>query len=160
MGLLGPVIGRIYDRFGTRVLLIPGSIISSATLWYYTTLGEDTSILIIVIAQTLLSVGLAFSFTPLFTASLASLEPRLYSYGSAVLATTQQVAGAAGIALLITVMSSVAAGAVAEGIGEVAAEASGVRAAFMISAIVSTVAVVLAFFIRKPADSVGAPPVH
>jgi len=160
MGLLGPVIGRIYDRFGTRVLLIPGSIISSATLWYYTTLGEDTSILIIVIAQTLLSVGLAFSFTPLFTASLASLEPRLYSYGSAVLATTQQVAGAAGIALLITVMSSVAAGAVAEGIGEVAAEASGVRAAFMISAIVSTVAVVLAFFIRKPADSVGGPTVH
>ena len=160
MGLLGPVIGRIYDRFGTRVLLIPGSIISSATLWFYTTLAPDTPVFLIVIAQTILSVGLALSFTPLFTASLASLEPRLYSYGSAVLATVQQVAGAAGIALLITVMSSVAAGAVAEGIGEVAAEASGVRAAFMISAIVSTVAVVLAFFIRKPADSVGGPTVH
>ena len=160
MGLLGPVIGRIYDRFGTKVLLIPGSIISSATLWFYATLGEATPVPVIVVAQTILSVGLALSFTPLFTASLASLQPRLYSYGSAVLATVQQVAGAAGIALLITVLSSVAAGAASGGLGEVAAEASGVRTAFLISAIISLPAIALAFFIRKPADSVDAPPMH
>ncbi|WP_396641689.1 DHA2 family efflux MFS transporter permease subunit [Microbacterium sp.] len=160
MGLLGPVIGRIYDKYGPRVLLVPGSIIASATLWFYTTLSEATPIPVIVVAQSVLSVGLALSFTPLFTASLGSLEPRLYSYGSAVLATIQQVAGAAGIALLITIMSSVAAGAVAEGVGEIAAEASGVRTAFMIAAIISTPAILIAFFIRKPADSIGAPPVH
>ncbi|MDO8382873.1 MAG: DHA2 family efflux MFS transporter permease subunit [Microbacterium sp.] len=160
MGLLGPVIGRIYDKYGPRVLLVPGSIIASATLWFYTSLSEATPIPVVIVAQTVLSVGLALSFTPLFTASLGSLEPRLYSYGSAVLATIQQVAGAAGIALLITIMSSVAAGAVAEGVGEIAAEASGVRMAFMIAAIISTPAILIAFFIRKPADSIGAPPVH
>jgi len=77
-----------------------------------------------------------------------------------VLATVQQVAGAAGIALLITVLSSVAAGAASGGLGEVAAEASGVRTAFLISAIISLPAIALAFFIRKPADSVDAPPMH
>ena len=159
MGLLGPVIGRIYDKYGTRVLLIPGAILASGSLWFYATIGESTPIPVIVVVQVLLSMGLALSFTPLFTASLGSLEPRMYSYGSAVLATIQQVAGAAGIALLITVLSSVAAGA-AGGSGDVAAEAEGVRAAFMLAAIVSTPAVVLAFLVRKPADSIGAPPVH
>jgi DHA2 family lincomycin resistance protein-like MFS transporter len=159
MGLLGPVIGRIYDKYGTRVLLVPGTILASATLWFYTTLGETTPIAVIAVAQTLLSVGLALTFTPLFTASLGSLEPRMYSYGSAVLSTTQQVAGAAGIALLVTVLSSVAAGT-AGGAGDVAAEAEGVRAAFTLAAILSTPTVVLAFLVRKPADSIGAPPVH
>lgn len=159
MGLLGPFIGRIYDKYGTRVLLIPGSVIASAVLWFYTTISESTPLAVVIAAQTLLSIGLALSFTPLFTASLGSLEPRMYSYGSAVVATIQQVAGAAGIALLITVMSSVAAGAVG-GSGDVAAEAEGVRAAFLLAAIISTPAVVLSFLIRKPADSVGAPPAH
>lgn len=159
MGLLGPIIGRVYDKHGTRVLLIPGALIASAVLWFYTTIGESTPMAVIIAAQTLLSVGLALSFTPLFTASLGSLQPRMYSYGSAVLSTIQQVAGAAGIALLITVMSSVAAGA-AGGTGDVSAEAEGIRAAFMLAAIVASPAIVLAFLIRKPADSIGAPPVH
>ncbi len=115
MGLAGPFIGRIYDRWGTRVLLIPGSIIASAVLWTYTTFDEFTSIWVIAVAQTVLSIGLALSFTPLFTASLGSLQPRFYSYGSAVLGTVQQVAGAAGIALMITIMASVTAAAVQSG---------------------------------------------
>ncbi|MGC5222816.1 MDR family MFS transporter [Micromonospora sp. DT81.3] len=160
MGLLGPIVGRIYDNRGTRVLLIPGSIISSSVLWFYTTLGESTPIWVVAIAQTVLSVGLALSFTPLFTASLGSLTPRFYSYGSAVLGTVQQVAGAAGIALMVAILSGVSASAVAEGATELAAGAAGVRAAFMTAAIISLPAIVGAFLVRKPADSIGAPIGH
>jgi DHA2 family lincomycin resistance protein-like MFS transporter len=160
MGLLGPVIGRIYDKRGPRLLLVPGSIIASALLWFYTTLGVTTPIWVIAVAQTLLSIGLALSFTPLFTASLGSLERRFYSHGSAIVSTVQQVAGAAGIALLITVMSGVAAGVVAGGGTEVSGEAAGTQVAFLLAAIIATPTVVLSFFIRKPADSVGPPMVH
>ncbi|HET6301917.1 DHA2 family efflux MFS transporter permease subunit [Microbacterium sp.] len=161
MGLLGPVIGRIYDRWGTRVLLIPGAFIASGMLWLYTTFDEFTSIWTIAIAQTVLSVGLALSFTPLFTASLASLTPKFYSYGSAVVGTTQQVAGAAGIALMITVMSAVTASAAESGLSDAAAGAAGTRAAFLIAAILSLPMIVGAFLIRKPADApVGAPAAH
>ena len=158
MGLAGPVIGRIYDRWGTRVLLIPGSLIASGVLWLYTTFDEFTSIWIIAVAQTVLSIGLALSFTPLFTASLGSLQPRFYSYGSAVLGTVQQVAGAAGIALMITIMAGVTAGAVESGASETAAGAQGAQAAFMIAAIVSLPLIVGAFLIRKPADQQGPLP--
>ena len=113
MGLGGPLIGRVYDRRGTRLLLVPGGIIAAAVLWVYTTLDATTPVWFIVVMQTALAIGLALSFTPLFTASLASLPPRHYSYGSAVVGTVQQVAGAAGIAVMVAVMtaSSAAQGA-------------------------------------------------
>jgi DHA2 family lincomycin resistance protein-like MFS transporter len=155
MGLAGPLIGRIYDRRGTQILLIPGAIITSVVLWFYSTVGTDTSFVLLVVAQTVLSIGLALSFTPLFTASLGSLAPRFYSYGSAVVGTVQQVAGAAGIALLVTVMAGVSA---ASG-GGVEGDAAGARMAFMIAAIVSLPLIVGAFLIRKPADIIeGAAP--
>ncbi|GAA5028805.1 DHA2 family efflux MFS transporter permease subunit [Microbacterium fluvii] len=152
MGFAGPVIGRIYDARGTRTLLIPGAIITVGMLWYYTTFDEHTSIWLVAGAQTVLSLGLALSFTPLFTASLGSLEPRFYSYGSAVVGTVQQVAGAAGIALMITVMTSATADAAASGATEAAAGAAGTHAAFLVAAIVSLPLLVGAALIRKPED--------
>lgn len=160
MGLLGPVIGRIYDRWGTRVLLLPGTIVVLAILWSFTMLTESTPVWMLVVTQTLLSVGLAMSFTPLFTASLGSLEPRFYSYGSATVSTVQQVAGAAGIALLISVMSSVSAAASASGAVDAAAGTAGARAAFLLAAVIGTPLLISAFLIRKPADTPAGPAAH
>lgn len=159
MGLAGPLIGRIYDARGTRVLLVPGAVIAVGSLWYFTTFDAHTPLAIIVVAQTVLSLGLALSFTPLFTASLASLEPKFYSYGSAILGTVQQVAGAAGIAVMITVMSAVSAST--SGVPETAAEAAGAHAAFLLAAIIAIPLLIGAFLIRKPADAPeGAPVGH
>lgn len=154
MGLAAPAIGRIYDRWGTRVLLVPGAVLVAALLWTFTTLDAATPVWFLVVTQTALSLGLAMSFTPLFTAALGSLEPRLYSHGSAIVSTVQQVAGAAGIAVMITVMSAVSAGA-GDPAGP-AAGAAGSRAAFLLAAIVSLPPLVTAFLIRKPADTPAA----
>ncbi len=161
MGLSGPVIGRIYDRWGTTVLLVPGAVITSAMLWFYTTFGVDTPVWLVAVAQTILSFGLALSFTPLFTASLASLQPKFYSYGSAVVGTAQQVAGAAGIALMFGVMASASSAATESGAGELAAGAAGTHAAFLTAAILSLPLLVGAFLVRKPVDQpMGAPAGH
>jgi DHA2 family lincomycin resistance protein-like MFS transporter len=161
MGLTGPIIGRIYDRWGTRVLLVPGTFIASGLLWVLTTFDENTSIWTVAIAQTALSLGLALSFTPLFTASLASLQPKFYSYGSAVVGTVQQVAGAAGIALMIAILSAVEAAQLDAGAAPDVAGAAGAHAAFLVAAIVSLPLLVGAFLIRKPADQpMGAPMGH
>jgi DHA2 family lincomycin resistance protein-like MFS transporter len=152
MGLLGPVIGRIYDARGPRILLIPGTILVAAVMGFYATLTETTPVWALVVAQITMSIGMAMSFTPLFSASLGSLQPRLYSHGSAVLNTLQQVGGAAGVAVLITTMASVSASREAAGVAELAAGAAGARAAFLFSAIVAVIAVVAAFFVRKPED--------
>ena len=44
------------------------TIIVLAILWGFTTLTESTPVWILVVTQTVLSIGLAMSFTPLFTA--------------------------------------------------------------------------------------------
>ena len=158
MGLLGPVIGRIYDSRGTRVLLVPGSILAASMLWVFTTVNTGTPVWLVLTAQTLLSVGLALSFTPLFTAALASLKPKFYSYGSAVIGTIQQVSGAAGFAVMMTVFTAVVA---AGGGTEVpTAVASGTRTALVIGAIIATVTIVGAFLIRKPEDDSEEAPAH
>ena len=40
------------------------------------------------------------------TASLSSVQPQLYSHGSALLGSIQQVAGAAGVAMFVALMSA------------------------------------------------------
>jgi len=152
MGLMAPFVGRWYDRVGPAPLVIPGSILVSAVLWSMTLLGETTAIWLVLSGHMVLSVGLALLFTPLFTASLGALPARLYSHGSATLGTIQQVSGAAGIALLVSLMSLRMTALSDQGATDVAALAGGIRMAFMCAAILSLGTIVAALFIRKTKD--------
>ncbi|MGO1955659.1 MDR family MFS transporter [Microbacterium sp.] len=157
MGLLGPVMGRVYDARGPKTLLIPGTILIAAAMFFYSTVGESTPYFVLVSVQIMMSLGLAGSFTPLFSASLGSLERRLYSHGSAALNTMQQVAGAAGTALLISIYSSILHAGQADGLSEAAAGEPGTHAAFFVAGCVALVPIVLAFFVRKPVESGETP---
>ena len=150
MGLMGPLVGRLYDRFGPTPLVIPGAAIVSAVFWSFSFLSASTPVWLIIVAYLALCLGLAFLFTPLFTSALGALPPHLYSHGSATLATIQQVAGAAGTAVFIAFLAIGTANGHASGLGDAASIASGVRLAFLVGAIVSLAALALAFFVRKP----------
>lgn len=152
MGLLAPVVGRIYDRIGPTILVITGSIMVSIVFWGMTMLGERTPPWWVLIAHVSLSFALALMFTPLFTSGLAALTPDLYSHGSAIVGTVQQVAGAAGTALFVTIMAAAAATRLAEGATVVSATATGIQHAFLAGAIISLFVIPIAAFIRKPAD--------
>ena len=151
MGLLGPIVGRLVDRFGPKVLVVPGTIIISAVFWSMTLLNENSSFWWVLVAHIALSLGLALLFTPLFAAGLGALKPHLYSHGSAIVTTLQQVAGAAGTALFIALMVFQSTALEAQGVGEVPALAGGIHLAFMFGGGLSMAAIVLAFFVRKPA---------
>lgn len=153
MGLVAPIIGRFFDKYGPRPLVIPGSIIVSAVLWSLTLLTEHTPAWMILLAHVALSMGLALMFTPLFTSALGSLGRSLYSHGSATVGAIQQVAGAAGTSLFITIMSARSLELMASGTENVAAEAAGIQAAFLVGAIISLLAIVGAFFVRRPVES-------
>ncbi len=153
MGLLGPVVGRMYDKHGPQRLLIPGSIAVSVAFWTMTTFGTQTSIWFVFASYSLLSIGLAFLFTPLFALSLSSVPPQLYSYASATIGTLQQLAGAAGTALFVTVMTIISAGLRSGGASDVEALAGGMRSAFLIGAIASLGLIAISIILKRPAST-------
>jgi MFS transporter, DHA2 family, lincomycin resistance protein len=159
-GLLGPIVGRIYDKVGPRPLVVPGAIVLSLSFWVFALgLGVGTPIWVVVLANVLLGLGLAGLFTPLFSSGLGSLPPHLYSHGSALVATLQQVAGAAGTAIFIALLAIGLAGAGETDVTIASPEqiVAGVHLAFMVGAVVSLVNIAVSFFVRRPVAPQGAP---
>ncbi len=156
MGLAGPVVGRIYDARGARVLVLPGTLLVSVGIWSLTGIDADTPMWWLLGANTVIFAGLAVTFTPLMTSALGSVPSHLYSHGSAVLSTLQQVAGAAGTALLVTIMTLQATRTTDAGGSEAQGVADGVQAAFTVAGVLTLVLIVVAFWVRKPADATAA----
>jgi MFS transporter, DHA2 family, lincomycin resistance protein len=149
LGLLGRPIGRLYDRVGGRPLLVPGSIAMAISLWLFAALGTDTALAAVIAVHILLMAALGLMMTPLFAEALAVLPSTLYSHGSAIMATLQQVAGAAGTAAFVTVA------AVASNGPPGAPDATGLRAGFIAAAVTGLLAVVTALFVRS--EQPGSP---
>jgi MFS transporter, DHA2 family, lincomycin resistance protein len=159
MGRLGQKVGGWYDRIGPRKLVVPGVVIVTVVLWAMTQLGTQSRVEYILVGHIVMCIGFALLFTPLFTASLSSVPPQLYSHGSAVLGSLQQVAGAAGVALFIAIMTAQQAKLAASGVVAVEALAGGVRAAFLAGAVGAVLAVACSFLVRKP-DAPAIPAAH
>lgn len=144
MGLLGPAIGRLFDRLGGRVLVIPGSIGITASLLGFTQISTTMPYWQLLALHILLMVSLAAAFTPVFTLGLGALPQHLYSHGSSMLGTLQQVAAALGTALVITVMSTLSTARIADGADPVTAQLDGMRLAFAVSAALALIVIVMA----------------
>jgi DHA2 family lincomycin resistance protein-like MFS transporter len=91
-------------------------------------------------------ISLAATFTPVFTLGLGALPMHLYSHGSSILGTLQQVAAAFGTALAVTVMT-LRADQVLGSVGPAQAHLAGMRAAFAVSALISLVVVAMAWLL-------------
>jgi MFS transporter, DHA2 family, lincomycin resistance protein len=152
MGLLGPVVGRLYDRIGARRLVIPGAVVLTVALWAFTTLGATSPLWSVIAMHVVLVVGLSLMLTPLITDALGRLPGDLDSHGSAIVATVQQVAGAAGTALFITLM------ALGSASGTAGTDAAGAHVAFVSAAIIATVALPLTLLVGgSDRDRAGKP---
>lgn len=149
MGLLAPFVGRAFDRVGARPLVVPGSMVVSGALWAMTSLDAQSTQGTVVAIHVVMSLGLAMMMTPLMTSSLGSVPPQFYSHGSAIFSTVQQLAGAAGTALFVTVMSTTATARATDGADAVAASEAGVHTAFLFGGVVSLVAVAASFFVGR-----------
>ncbi|MEI5675891.1 MULTISPECIES: MDR family MFS transporter [unclassified Nocardioides] len=155
MGLLAPIVGRLFDRVGPRPLVAPGAAIASVALWLMTTFDPGSTQAVVIAVHVLLSVGLALMFTPLMTSALGSLPQHLYSHGSATVSTLQQVAGAAGTALFVTVMTRGQVSGQEQGLSLVQATADGIHTAFLFGGAISAAAVLVALAVRRPGVPVG-----
>ncbi|MFC5728248.1 MULTISPECIES: MDR family MFS transporter [Nocardioides] len=159
MGLLGPQVGKLYDRFGSRVLVIPGSIGMVAVMFLISRIGTETPYALILAMHMVLMVTLAMIFTPVFTLGLGDLPPHLYSHGSSLLGTLQQVAGAIGTALLVVTLDNRQDHLREAGATTVDAFMGGLQWAFAAGAIIGIVVIVTALMLPAKVDAPEGVPV-
>jgi len=130
MGLMGPRVGRLFDRLGSRRLVVPGAAGVLVALASFTTVGRDTPVLQVLLGHMVLMASLATLFTPVFTLALGALPSRLHSHGSSLLGTMQQVSAAVGTAIVVTLMSWRSATLLEGGSGALESLVGGMRAGF------------------------------
>lgn len=106
MGLLMPVTGKLFDRFGAKWLAIIGLLITIATTLSFVNLTDSTSYMYLVYMSTGRRIGMALLLMPIQTLGLNQLPAKLSAHGTAISNTIRQVAGAVGTSLLVTVMTS------------------------------------------------------
>ncbi len=148
-GLISPYVGRLSDKYGPTKLMRPGSIVAALSLIYMCTFDINTQLWQLFVSNFILSAGLAFIFTPLFTVSVSSLEPKLYPHGTAITGAAQQIAGAAGTAMMITVFTLVSVAAKNGGeVSDIRAATDGAHWAFVSGAVISIAAIFVTWAIK------------
>ncbi|MGG1658291.1 MDR family MFS transporter [Brevibacillus sp. NRS-1366] len=105
-GLISPLTGKLFDKFGPRTLVIPGTAFLVVIMWFFTRVSVTTSTMAILALHICLMVSISMIMMPAQTNGLNQLPPRYYPHGTAILNTLQQVAGAIGVAFFISVMAS------------------------------------------------------
>jgi len=143
LGLLGRPVGALFDRIGARPLVIPGAIAMAVALWLFAVLGPDSPLIAVIGIHVLLMAGLGLMMTPLFTSGLNDLPENLYSHGSAIMATLQQVMGAFGTTVFVAVATLATVG------GGSGPDASGLRAAFIVAGVLGLVGAAGSLFVPK-----------
>ncbi len=158
MGFMSPVTGRLFDRFGAKVLAIPGLSLVVVTTYMFSQLSLDSSYVNIMLIYTVRMLGISMVMMPVMTNGLNTLPIKAYPHGTAINNTLQQVAGAVGSAFLITIMNTrtsssaeklAANGTSPEDITNLAM-LDGINFSFFVSTFIALVALILAFFIKKP----------
>ncbi|MDF2658711.1 MAG: drug resistance transporter, EmrB/QacA family [Paenibacillus sp.] len=154
-GLISPLTGKLFDKFGPRALVIPGTAFLVVIMWFFTQVSVETSKTTFLILHICMMVAISMIMMPAQTNGLNQLPPRYYPHGTAILNTLQQVAGAIGVAFFISVMSSGQRRFLEQSADPTspaqAAEAmvAGVHNAFMIGFGFAVVALILALFTKR-----------
>ncbi|WP_156291342.1 DHA2 family efflux MFS transporter permease subunit [Oceanobacillus salinisoli] len=144
MGLMNPITGRLFDRFGAKWLSIIGLSILVITTFMFTILTTETTFTYIAGLNAIRMFGIAMVMMPVTTAGLNELPIGIIPHGTAMSNTMRQVAGAVGTALMVTVMSN--SSNPAEGLQGLI---HGVNVSFIVAGIFSIIALLLSFFIKK-----------
>lgn len=171
MAIMSPVTGRLFDKFGPKILAITGLSITAVTTYFLSLLGADSSVSYIVFIFAIRMFGISLVMMPIMTNGLNALPGRLNPHGTASNNTIQQVAGSIGTAILIAIMNVKKITSfeqlVFEETGQKASTMSaeqlevfqlqfaqqalldGINLAFLIVTLFAVIALVLSFFLKR-----------
>ncbi|MDC3415836.1 DHA2 family efflux MFS transporter permease subunit [Aquibacillus salsiterrae] len=167
MALMSPITGRLFDKIGGKILAVAGLAIVVVTTYLFSKLSLDSTYSYLVVLNSVRMLGISMVMMPVSTNGLNQLPAKMYPHGTAMNNTLNQVSGAIGTALLVTIMSNKSESSATSLVAQYGADAAakqqqimlesmleGINFAFYISSLIAVVSLILAFFIKRatPAD--------
>ncbi|MGD6963412.1 MDR family MFS transporter [Fictibacillus phosphorivorans] len=171
MGIMSPITGKLFDKFGPRALAVVGLSITAVSTYMLAHLQADSAYSYIILIYSMRMFGLSMVMMPIMTNGLNQLPTSLNPHGTAVNNTAQQVSGSIGTAILVTIMNTVTkteaeslmSGVDPATITEASTAAltqqallSGIQYSFFVAFGINIVALVLAFFVKRVDTSAEA----
>jgi len=154
-GIMSPVAGKLFDKFGPRVLVIPGLVLVCTATWLFSGISASAGAGYVIFLHVVMLIGISLVMMPTQTTGLNQLPPHLYPHGTAIMNTLQQVFGAIGMALFMSILSSgqknylANAGNPQDPQTVVASLVAGLQDAFTVGGVFSLIALVVAFFLKR-----------
>lgn len=144
MGIMNPITGNLFDRFGGKWLARIGLFLLTVTTFAFTKLSLDTSLLYLASMNGIRMLSIAMVMMPMTTLALNQLPDDLIPHGSAMNNTFRQVSGSIGTAILVTIMatSSISNKGVVGAI-------HGVNVSFIAAGAIATIGFILSFKIKE-----------
>lgn len=164
MGIMSPITGKLFDRYGAKWLTVIGLGMTIITTFSLTRLEVTTSFTYVVTVYTLRMLGMSLVMMPIFTAGLNELPASLNKFGTAMVNTFRMIAGAVGMAFFVSIMTNEGASHVknimihqhilkSDKVHYLLAEhqgmVMGINDAFMVATALTIVAFLLSFFIKR-----------
>ncbi|WP_141505065.1 DHA2 family efflux MFS transporter permease subunit [Paenibacillus luteus] len=154
-GIMSPIMGSLFDKFGPKWLVIPGLVIVAAVLWFFSGITTASTLTLIIVLHSCLMVGISMVWMPSQTNGLNQLPRELYPDGTAIMNTLQQVAGAIGTAVAVSVMTAGINGFMKDAADPTdpanapLALTAGIQNAFIFATVVAVIGLIVAFFIKR-----------
>ena len=151
MTIMGPIAGRLSDKFGWLKLCVAGLCIASASLFSMSiVIGVNTSVNVIIPLLVLQSLGTGLFGSPNNSSIVSAVERTRYGIASALTSLTRNsaniVSNAMVTAIVVATMASLGAESSLEYVSrEPTAFVEGIRRAFFIAGIMCSIGVVFTF---------------
>lgn len=147
VAFMSPITGRIFDKFGARLLAIVGLTIVTASTVGFVFIDPTTTITYLTVMYAIRMFGLSMVMMPVTTAGLNQMPKRLIPHGAAMNNTMRQIAASVGTAILVTVMTTTAQ--TAQQGSTANPDIYGVKVAFIVIVALTFIGLLLSFFINK-----------
>ena len=109
IGTTAAVVARLVGRVGTRRPMTVGPLLAASGLFWLSFVNTGSAYLTVIGPLMLIAVGMGSTFVPLTLTVMARVKTQEAGLASALLNTAQQIGGALGLAVLVTVATAVTA---------------------------------------------------
>lgn len=106
VALIMPISGRIFDRFGPRVVLVPGITLLTFATYLFSNLSLNTSNLSIMENLVIRGIGMGLAMMPATTCAMNAAPRHLLPRATALTNALQRIAGSFGTAIMATELTT------------------------------------------------------